>query len=180
LPLGAVPDPVPDDFHPVPPRDSAARLQWLVDRALVVETVYMYATAVDSRDWELYRSIFTDEVSVDFSSFFGGGESNWVTMPADAWVESVAATFAHLGATQHSMSNPRVSIDGDRATCAMYVQAEHFRATDATDPPGGAPASYTVGGAYTDTLVRTAAGWRLHQVRLTVRWERGDKAIMTP
>ena len=51
-----------DDLHLVPAPSSAEQLQWLVDRALIVETVYLYATAVDSRDWKLYRSIFTDMV----------------------------------------------------------------------------------------------------------------------
>jgi hypothetical protein len=153
---------------------SAEPVQWLVDRALIVETVYLYATAVDSRDWGLFRSIFTDVVDVDFSSFFAGGEPGWVTMPADAWVKSAREPFTVLDATQHSMSNPRVTVEGDRATCVMYVQAEHLRTV------GERQVSYTVGGFYTDTLVRTTAGWRLHQVRLTVRWERGDKRIMTP
>jgi SnoaL-like domain len=54
----------------VTPPSDAEQLQWLVDRELIVETVYLYATAVDDRDWELYRSIFTDVVDVDFSSYF--------------------------------------------------------------------------------------------------------------
>jgi hypothetical protein len=148
-------------------------VQWLVDRELIVETVYLYATAVDNRDWTLYRSIFTDVVDVDFSSFFEGGDAGWVTMPADAWVDSARAPFASLDATQHSLSNPRVTIDEDRATCVIYVQADHFR----TDGAGGD--SYTVGGYYTHTLLRTPVGWRLNQVKLTVRWQRGNKRIMT-
>jgi hypothetical protein len=153
---------------------STEHLQWLVDRALIVETVYLYATAVDGRDWDLFRSIFTDVVDVDFSSFFEGAEPGWVTTPADTWVKSAREPFGALDATQHSMSNPRVTVEGDRATCVMYVQAEHLRTV------GDRQVAYTVGGFYTDTLVRTPAGWRLHQVRLTVRWERGDKRIMTP
>src|SRR5262249_29510575 len=101
-------------------------------------------------------------------SFFDS-EPAWVTMPADAWVDGASAPFVALDATQHSLSNPRVTIDGDRATCVVYVQAEHVRADD----------HYTVGGFYTHTLVRTAAGWRLNQIKLTVRWERGDKSMMT-
>jgi hypothetical protein len=164
---------VTDDLHLVPPPSSAEQLQWLVDRALIVETVYLYATAVDSRDWKLYRSIFTDVIDVDFSSYFQGGEPGWVTVPADAWVDSASAPFAALEATQHSLSNPRVTIDGDRATCVVYMQAEHFLANREGDN------YHTVGGYYTHTLVRTAAGWRLSQIKLTVRWQRGNKHIMT-
>jgi hypothetical protein len=164
---------VTDDLHLVPPASAAEQLQWLVDRALIVETVYLYATAVDSRDWELYRSIFTDVIDVDFSSFFEGGEPGWVTMPADAWVDAARAPFAGLEATQHSFSNPRITLHGDRATCVISMQAEHVRADGEGD-------RYTVGGYYTNTLVRTPAGWRLNQIKLTVRWQRGNKSIMTP
>ena len=164
-----------DDARLVPFPPSAEQLQWLVDRALIVETVYLYATAVDSRDFALYRSIFTDEIDVDFSSYFSsdqGGRPGWVTMPADTWVASVRGVFAALEATQHSLSNPRVVIEGDVATCEIYVQADHFLANREGDN------YHTVGGFYTHTLVRTTAGWRLNRIKLTVRWQRGNKHIM--
>jgi hypothetical protein len=41
----------------------------LEDRVAVLETVYKYALGIDIRDWGLYRSIFTDEIEVDFSSY---------------------------------------------------------------------------------------------------------------
>jgi len=34
---------------------DAERLQWLVDREQIRETVYRYPVAVDSRDWKLFR-----------------------------------------------------------------------------------------------------------------------------
>ena len=34
----------------------------------ILETVYCYATGIDTRDWSLYRSIFLDEVEMDFLS----------------------------------------------------------------------------------------------------------------
>src|SRR5215510_6222239 len=43
---------------------DAERLQWLVDREQIKETVYRYPVAVDSRDWQLFRSLFTDEVDL--------------------------------------------------------------------------------------------------------------------
>jgi SnoaL-like domain len=164
-----------DDRRLVPVPAPAEQLQWLVDRALIIETAYLYATAVDSRDFGLYRSIFTDEIDVDFSSYFspgGGGGPGWVTLSADAWVDAVRGVFAPLDATQHSLSNPRVVIEGDRATCEIYVQADHFRANREGDN------YHTVGGFYTHTLLRTAAGWRLNRIKLTVRWQRGNKHIM--
>ena len=139
------------------------------DRTQILETVYCYATGVDSRDWRLYRSIFTDEVEMDFSSWDGSPVRR---LRADDWFAGVQPLFHGLDATQHSMTNPRVAIDGDRATCVMYMQAAHFLRNDEGD------AEFTIGGYYTDRLVRTPAGWRLCAVKLTVLWSRGNKHIM--
>lgn len=141
------------------------------DRTQIVETIYCYATGVDTKDWALYRSIFTDEVDVDFSSWDPSNPPRRVK--ADEWVATVKVLFTGLGATQHSMTNPRVRVEGDRATCIMYVQAAHFLQNDEGD------AEFTIGGYYTNQLVRTPSGWRLSGVKLTVTWSRGNKHIMT-
>jgi len=139
------------------------------DRTQIVETIYCYATGVDTRDWVLYRSIFTDEIEVDFSSWDGSPARR---MHADDWVAGVKPLFHGLDATQHSMTNPRVRIEGDRASCVMYMQAAHFLHNKEGD------AEFTIGGYYTDQLVKAPAGWRLCGVKLTVLWSRGNKAIM--
>ena len=139
------------------------------ERIDVAEVVYSYATGVDSRDWALYRSIFADEVEIDFSSWDGRPGA---VMKADDWVAGVRPLFMGLDATQHSMTNPRIAIDGERATCVMYLQAAHFLHHDGGDP------ELTIGGYYTDRLVKTAAGWKLCAVKLTVTWRRGNHRIM--
>jgi hypothetical protein len=140
------------------------------ERIDVAETVYAYAAGVDGRDWGLYRSIFADEVEIDFSSWDGSPARR---MRADDWVAGVQPLFHGLDATQHSMSNPRVTIDGERATCVMYMQAVHVLANR------GGDAEFTLGGYYTDQLVKTPAGWRLCGVKLTVLWSRGNRHVMT-
>jgi hypothetical protein len=140
------------------------------ERIDVAEVVYSYATGVDTRDWALYRSIFTDEVEFDFSSWDGNPARR---MKADDWVAGVQPLFDGLDATQHSMTNPRVSIAGDRATCIMYMRAAHFLVNAEGD------AEFTLGGYYTDQLVKTPAGWKLCGVKLTVLWSRGNRRIMS-
>jgi hypothetical protein len=140
------------------------------DQLAVAETVYRYATGVDRRDWALYRSLFTDTVTIDFSSFDPDLAPR--VMGADDWVAGLVPLFTGLAATQHSMTNPLATVEGDAATITMYVQAHHVH-----DP--GDPASwYTVGGFYDDTLVRRDRRWLLTGVRLTVTWRAGDPAIM--
>ncbi|MEM7288290.1 MAG: nuclear transport factor 2 family protein [Actinomycetota bacterium] len=135
----------------------------------ITSRVYQYAYGIDLRDWDLYRSIFADEVTVDFSSYNRGGGPR--TMSSDDWVANLVPLFTGLDASQHSMSNPLVDIDADEARCRMYMQAAHFLFDD-PEP------EFTIGGYYDDRLLRTGSGWRVTAVTLTVWWRRGNEAIM--
>lgn len=135
----------------------------------ILETVYRYAAGIDRRDWSLYRSIFTDAVEVDFSSYDGKPP---MRCSVDEWLDRIRPLFEGLDATQHVMTNPRVAVDGGSAVCEMYVQAIHVLRRD------GSQRTFTIGGYYTDRLVRRDDGWKLSAVRLTVLWSDGDRRVM--
>ena len=139
------------------------------DHQAICEVRYRYALGLDTRDWELYRSIFVDDVAIDFSSF--SGESGG-TMRADDWVANCRVFFTGLDASQHVMTNPMVTVDGDRAHCRMYMTADHYFAND----QGGD--RFVIGGYYDDRLVRTGDVWLLEAVTLTMFWQRGNRQIM--
>lgn len=130
---------------------------------------YEYAFGIDTRDYELFRSVFTDEVEMDFSSYNGQPAAH---MSADEWVAGVATLFNSLDATQHTMTNPLVDVAGDRQSARqrMAMQAAHF--LDGVE--------FTIGGWYHDRIVRVAAGWKIQAVTLNVTWRRGDASIMKP
>jgi len=144
------------------------QLQLLVDRAAISDVLHRYATGLDTRDWALFRSIFTDEVDMDFSSIrMKGGR-----VRADDWVESARVQFAGFDATQHLSANHVHDIRGDEATCTSYMRAEHFVITNEGEN------YYTMGGYYTNRLVRTAQGWKLCAISLTVTWNRGNRHVL--
>ena len=86
------------------------------DKLAVAQTVYRYALGIDTRDFTICRSIFDDRVAIDYTSYSGGTAS---VMDAEQWVHGVRPLFTGLAATQHSMTNPFATIDGDRAQCRM-------------------------------------------------------------
>lgn len=139
------------------------------DHQAICEVRYCYAQGLDTRDWELYRSLFLDDIEIDFSSFNGevGG-----AMRADDWVARCRVFFTGLDASQHVMSNPIVTVDGDLARCRMYMTADHYFAND----QGGG--RYVIGGYYDDRLVRTGDVWLLEAVTLTLFWQRGNRHIL--
>ncbi|MCA8010209.1 nuclear transport factor 2 family protein [Burkholderia cenocepacia] len=154
-----------EEIRPVGGSDVAVR----DERITVAETVYQYATGIDTRNWAVYRSIFADEVEMDFESWNGIPRH---TIRADDLVKNIRVYFAGLDGTQHSMSNPRVTIDGDRAHCVVYMQAEHF--LDDKTPSR----RFAIGGYYSNDLVRDGDEWKLTLVKLTVLWTHGDRSFM--
>lgn len=147
----------------MPAPTTATTLQHLIDRAAISDLVLSYATGIDRRDWLLYRSIFTPRVAFDFTTWAGVKEE----MAADDWVASVKATLACFDATQHTMSNHVITLDGDRATIVVHMNALHYFEGEVQQ----------LGGYYTNGLVRTSDGWKIASCRLVITWEQGDRAL---
>ena len=144
-------------------------LDRLLDEREVCDAHYRFAEGIDLRNWVIYRSAFTDTLTFDYTSYRPGSTG---TVAADAWVSRARQRFETLAATQHTMSNPRVQVDGDRATCTMYVEAWHSVAEV------GTPVHCTLGGRYVNDLVRCGQEWRIEVLRLEVRWVQGDRSIL--
>ena len=95
------------------------------DKLMIAETIYLYAIGIDTKDFDLYGSIFADHINIDFSSYEGSSVPETTVLTKDQWINRVRPLFTGLAATQHSMTNPVVNIDGDTASCRMYMQAHH-------------------------------------------------------
>ncbi|HEV8713982.1 MAG TPA: nuclear transport factor 2 family protein [Candidatus Binatia bacterium] len=140
------------------------KLQLLLDRMEITELVQCYATGVDSRDWKLFRSIFTDEIEVWLGSA-SVGQAALRKVNADKFTERASRIIGRFAVTQHLLSNHRIEVKDDEATCVVYMQARHFpRQEEASQ------AVWDIGGYYTHHLARTAAGWKIAKYTLTVTW----------
>ena len=92
----------------------------IADRLAISDVIIRYATALDTRDWRLLRSILTDRVAIDYTSFDPDLD---LEMDAAEWVHRVRG-LAGFDATQHLSTNHRHHIDGDTATCRELENAE--------------------------------------------------------
>lgn len=126
------------------------------DRDDLFDLTVRYATAIDSQQYRLLTTVFTEDARVDYGvvgQWTGGAE-------VAQFMEA-----AHVGAahTIHRMTNQAIAIDGDTATIRTYVDALILMA----DGSGANPVGY-----YDDHAVRTPYGWRIDRrtytpVRLT-------------
>ena len=152
---------------------SDPNIKLLLDRAAISDVVNAYATGLDRRDWDLYRSIFTDTIEMDFASV--GIRAG--TYQADDWMRDAKRLFAGFRATQHTSTNHVHDVRGDEATCVSNMQAEHFVFREPEDGLADGDDRWTIGGYYVNELVRTANGWKLAKVTLTSTWQTGNPGV---
>ena len=139
------------------------------ERLDVIEVLHRFACGIDSRDFALYRSVFADQIDLDYSSYRAENVGRW---NADDWVARAARLFPGFDATMHAITNATAAIDGDLATLDADVQAHHVVVVD------GVTRRYTIAGAYHDRLLRTPDGWRIIAKTLQVWWTEGDPDVM--
>jgi 3-phenylpropionate/cinnamic acid dioxygenase small subunit len=122
------------------------------DEADITDVLVRYATGIDRRDWELFRTCWTEDVDANYG---GIGHFHGVKEITDF----MAARHLRMGATWHRLSNVVIEVDGDTAIARTYVHA--VLNVDKDDPD----AWLDVFSHYDDTLVRTGVGWRIRQRR---------------
>ncbi len=138
--------------------DNAA-LQTIADRIAIGDLLTNYAKAVDTRDWDLFRSVFTADAHIDYTS--AGGEKGDV----EAIVKFLDASMGLFEMTQHLITNHDVAIDGDSATVtALFYNPMKF----VDDGP-----QFFCGGAYHHKLVRTENGWQSQELIEKTAWTNG-------
>jgi 3-phenylpropionate/cinnamic acid dioxygenase small subunit len=120
------------------------------DKEQIAEVLIRYATGIDSKDWPLFRSCWTDEIDVDYQQL-GRFTS------ADALTEVMTRLHENMGPTYHRLSNFVIAVDGDRATACSYVHAVLMLQPD--DSTNWVDAL----GHYDDVFVRTQGGWRIRE-----------------
>jgi hypothetical protein len=120
------------------------------DKEQIAEVLIRYATGIDSKDWPLLRSCWTDEIDVDYQQL------GRFTSP-DALTDVMRQLHENMGPTYHRLSNFVINVDGDRATVRSYVHAVLMLQPD--DDTNWVDAL----GHYDDVFVRTADGWRINK-----------------
>ena len=121
-------------------------IQAVQDKLEIHEQLARYARGVDTRDWDLWKSVFTSDALVDYSSVGGlvGSPDEVAT-----WLER---GLKIVPMTQHLISNIEVDLDADKAKVrAMFYNPLQL--------PGMADMSFC-GGYYHHDFVRTDEGWK--------------------
>jgi 3-phenylpropionate/cinnamic acid dioxygenase small subunit len=118
------------------------------DHDLITDVLVRYATGIDTRDWALFRTCFTEDVHADYGADVG----TW--NDAGAMTEYMTVMHQDIVDSKHMLSNFVIEVEGDTATASTYVHAVLVAVQD--------PLTwFDVVGCYEDRLVRTPDGWRI-------------------
>lgn len=130
------------------------------DRLAVVDGLRRYAYAIDDRDYDAVRAVFTPDAHLDYTA--SGGPAG----PRDEVVAWIEQGLALVGPTQHVLANEVVELDGDTATSRCYLLNPLLSPDE--------PASHVVliGGGYRDRWHRGTDGWRIVDRVHEVTWTR--------
>lgn len=131
-------------------------MSWVDDQLEIRALLARYARGVDTKDWELYRSVFTEDAHIDYTS------AGAIAGRPDEVIDWLSAGFATIPWSMHYITNVEADIDGDGAK----VQAMFYNPMQL---PGMSTQS-ACGGYYHHELVRTGQGWRSRNLREENVW----------
>jgi uncharacterized protein (TIGR02246 family) len=136
----------------------------LSDRIDIVDTVVAYATAIDTRDWALFASLFTPDAVWEYQA---GHDTR---RGLDDILARVRPSIERLDATQHFVTNHVVTVTADTATHTCYYLAQHLRDGE----------RFLAAGRYADKLRRCDGGWRIAARVLISTWTDGNPTVVQP
>ena len=126
----------------------------------VSDVLIKYATGIDSKNWELLATCFTEDVEADYGADIG------VWKGVDEIVEWMRVVHEACGHTLHRITNIAVTPAGPgQAKARAYVDALVL----GPDNASGAHAT----GFYDDELVETPDGWRIARRTFTTAFVEG-------
>lgn len=122
--------------------------QELSDRLEIEQLLIRYCHALDRRDWDGYRNVFTPDAVIEDVT---AGAATVAEM-----LDFLPNALRRVRISQHAVSTVLLTVDGDRATahsvchCPMVIELGD-----------GTTAFMFQGLWYDDRLVRTTDGWRI-------------------
>lgn len=146
---------------------DADKLALLWDERAITKVMLNFGRALDTGDWPLYRSTFTDHVLIDFKRLTGCDE---IRVSADDWTDFAELILSPVR-RHHTYSNFHIDVDGDKAFAVVYMTARHWKATDL------GVSEYNQYGWYDVHFERHSDKWLIARIKHDFQWVSGNNAL---
>jgi hypothetical protein len=140
------------------------------DRWEINDVLARYCIAIDTRDFDLLREIFTDGSAIDFGADFGAGTRG---IGADWFISFAKATCEGFARSHHSLGTSLVEASPEGARGRTYVTAQHV------GHPPLENESFTICAWYLDGFSKTDAGWLISERTVELACTIGNGSVLT-
>lgn len=131
-------------------QDTTKSLQQLIDREAIRDLVLCYSRAIDRKDVELLKDLYTEDATDTHGDSFDGS--------AEDYCRFIAGSLPYMTYSGHHVCNHMISVDGDTGCGEVYALA--FHVIPAQDGSGGQEEDF-MAVRYIDNYRRCADGqWR--------------------
>jgi uncharacterized protein (TIGR02246 family) len=134
------------------PDESADALQRLLDVEAIQQLKARYFRCMDTKDWDGFGGVFTDDAVMDADGYVGRGR--------DEIVASLREILDGVVTTHHGHM-PEITITGPDAATGVWAMFDYLTF------PGEPPSGFRGYGHYHEEYVREDGGWRIRHVTLT-------------
>ena len=151
---------------------SSPPLAEAADKLAVIDAMYRFAAGIDLRDGQLLASSLAENAVSDFRPAAAkAGFEYPVIEGRDVIVSALSTSLSSLDTT-HSVTNARVTIDGDTACLEALVEAQHVPRSDSTR-------HYLMKNRYDVELVRNGEVWVIQRTTVDNIWRSGDPTVLS-
>ncbi|WP_021594724.1 nuclear transport factor 2 family protein [Actinomadura welshii] len=135
----------------------------LLDRIRITDVVANLAHAQDSKDWERFRDLFADRMTLDLTGRSGEPAEE---LTADEMTAKARTIIDGFACTHHASSNLLIEVSGATARCRAHMVAYHHVPTPGVD-------HLTMRGYWQLDLVDTNGRWLIQRWTIvrTAPWE---------
>ncbi|MEO0337540.1 MAG: nuclear transport factor 2 family protein [Pseudomonadota bacterium] len=134
-------------------------------RYKIKRSVVKMVNAIDTKQWDVARAQFADQVFVDYSSMSGQPGAMTASKDlVDGWQTLLAKVDTH-----HMLTNFEMSSDGKRAEVFSHVYASHT---------AKGIKYWDIYGRYHHKLIKTDDGWKINFMKLLVHGQKGNTKFL--
>jgi septum formation inhibitor-activating ATPase MinD len=144
----------------------------LADKLAVVDALYRFTAGIDLRDDHLLSSALAENAISDFRPAAAKAGFEYPVIEGRDTIVAAITTSLAMSDTTHSVTNPRVTIDGDSARLDALVEAQHVPRDDHTR-------HYLMKNRYDVELARAGEVWVITRNTVDNVWRSGDPAVLS-
>ena len=137
----------------------------------ITRVLNAFGLHTDTHRWNKLEALFVPEVTVDYTSLFGG--SVQTTKAADL-VAAWKKVIPQFTCAQHLITNHLIEVEGDQAFAETQVAALHTM----VEPALAGKDAWTVGGRYEFKLKMLGGSWKIEAVKLIATRQSGNPELI--